>query len=143
MPSCRLPTSYLPLSVGFAHAAAVCFPDPDQRPYPTSGDFRGVKSLASDGGFSLFPRDPCTCCPWQVASQFIGASEDSGGKPLRQDAIWSLTAVPARRFLDLSLCRSTRGRTPDSSQASCHPSRNPLETSLRRDPPPSRLVNPE
>src|SRR4029077_3751663 len=28
---------------------------------------------------------------------------------------------------------STRGRTPDSSQSSCHPPRSLLETSLRRD----------
>src|SRR5260370_31393454 len=45
--------------------------------------------------------------------------------------------------LNLFLCPSTRGRTPDSFQASCHPPRNPLETSLRHDPPASRLANPE
>jgi hypothetical protein len=39
------------------------------------------------------------------------------------------------RALNLFLCPSTLGRTPDSSQASCRTPRKLLETSLRRDPP--------
>jgi hypothetical protein len=48
-----------------------------------------------------------------------------------------------RRPINLFPCPSTRGRTPDSSQASCRPPRNPLETSRRGDPPASGLANPE
>ena len=38
-------------------------------------------------------------------------------------------------FLNLLLCPSTRGRAPDSSQASSRPSHNSLGTSPRRDRP--------
>jgi len=45
--------------------------------------------------------------------------------------------------LNLLLCPSTRGRTPDSSQAPSRPSRNSLGTSPRRDPPASSLASRE
>src|ERR1700687_5933580 len=52
-------------------------------------------------------------------------------------------AVPRRPSLNLFPCPSTRGHTPDSSQTSSHLPRNPLETSLSRDLPASRLVSPK
>src|ERR1700730_2937427 len=52
-------------------------------------------------------------------------------------------AAPRRPSLNLPPCPSTRGHTPDSSQTSSHLPRNPLETSLSRDLPASRLVSPK
>src|SRR5580704_9367734 len=80
---------------------------------------------------------------------FCDAASDAAGRPrndcrLGHDLLLFSTASYAEavyEFLNLFLCPSTRGYTPDSSQASCHPPRNPLETSLRRDPPASRLAN--
>src|SRR6202035_6156525 len=53
------------------------------------------------------------------------------------------SGVPVHGSLNPFPCPSTRERMQDSSRASCHPSRNPLGTSPRRDLSALGLVSPK
>jgi hypothetical protein len=85
MPSCRLPTSSLPLSVG---GAGHCSSFRRSRPTPLSNVRIVPRSeifvfLRCD--LTVPPCDPFPCCSRQVVSKLINGGEDSRRKASRQD----------------------------------------------------------